>query len=193
MWPGRIGEDKFADMQQVANHPRNAAYLTVEKGRLMVDQEESAGISTLNCSGSVTRKLCLYLRRHYSLLWCRHINNGPGLTRECGHNIGRATHEPFERYRAAGTQARPASLRIEQLRRTQMGTKNNPGEFDCYENAEPDEPMFILLGRDKHAPTLVWLWATLRELAGEQASKVSEARACAADMMKWAQDHEVRK
>ena len=29
-----------------------------------------------------------------------------------------------------------------------MATKNNPGKFDCYTNAEPDEPMFILLGRD---------------------------------------------
>ncbi len=45
-----------------------------------------------------------------------------------------------------------------------MATKNNPSEYDCYANAEPDEPMFVLLGRDKHAPTLVWLWSTLREL-----------------------------
>lgn len=36
-----------------------------------------------------------------------------------------------------------------------MGTKNNPGAFDCYANAEPDEPMFVLLGRDKHAPAPV--------------------------------------
>ena len=28
-----------------------------------------------------------------------------------------------------------------------MGTKNNPGRFDCYGNAEPDEPIFVLLGR----------------------------------------------
>lgn len=38
-----------------------------------------------------------------------------------------------------------------------MGTKNNPGTFDCYANAAPDEPMFVLLGRDKHAPLLVRL------------------------------------
>ena len=38
-----------------------------------------------------------------------------------------------------------------------MGTKNNPGVFDCYANAEPDEPMFVLLGRDKDAATLVRL------------------------------------
>ena len=70
-----------------------------------------------------------------------------------------------------------------------MGTKNNPGLFDCYANADPNEPMFILLGRDKHAPTLVWLWASLRELDGEDAAKVTEARTCAANMMQWAHDH----
>lgn len=71
-----------------------------------------------------------------------------------------------------------------------MGTKNNPGQFDCYAAADPDEPMFILLGRDKHAPTLVWLWAVLRELDGEAPEKVAEARTCATAMMAWAHDHE---
>jgi hypothetical protein len=29
-----------------------------------------------------------------------------------------------------------------------MGTKNQPGKFDtCYANADPDEPMFVLLGK----------------------------------------------
>lgn len=71
---------------------------------------------------------------------------------------------------------------------TMMATKNNPGQFDCYANADPDEPMFVLLGRDKHAPTLVWLWATLRELAGEDEVKVAEARACCTAMIGWAAD-----
>ncbi len=66
-----------------------------------------------------------------------------------------------------------------------MGTKNKPGPYDCYANAKPDEPMFVLLGRDKHAPTLVWLWATLRELGGEDAGKVKEARECAIDMLDY--------
>lgn len=69
-----------------------------------------------------------------------------------------------------------------------MSTKNNPGAFDCYANAEPNEPMFVLLGRDRHAPMLVWLWATLRELDDEDVAKVAEARTCAADMMGWAHD-----
>jgi len=66
-----------------------------------------------------------------------------------------------------------------------MGTKNNPGAFDCYANAHPDEPMFVLLARDKHAPTLVWLWATLREIDQEDATKVEEARECVNDMLLW--------
>lgn len=70
-----------------------------------------------------------------------------------------------------------------------MGTKENPGRFDCYANAAPDEPMFILLARDKHAPTLVWLWATLRELDGEPEEVVGEARALCVQMMEWATDH----
>jgi hypothetical protein len=44
-----------------------------------------------------------------------------------------------------------------------MGTKNNPGKFDCYKNAEPDEPIFILLGRDMHASDAVRKWAEDRE------------------------------
>jgi len=59
-----------------------------------------------------------------------------------------------------------------------MGTKNNPGQFDCYTNAEPDEPMFVLLGRDKHAPLLVRLWADLRRMEGEDPEKVAEAIRC---------------
>ena len=70
-----------------------------------------------------------------------------------------------------------------------MGTKNKPGAFDCYANAADDEPMFILLARDKHAPALVWLWATLRELDGESADKVKEARDCAQSMIDYQVEH----
>lgn len=66
-----------------------------------------------------------------------------------------------------------------------MGTKNNPGAFDCYAAAHPDEPMFVLLGRDRHAPLLVTLWAWMREIDGEDAAKVAEARDCAAQMRSW--------
>jgi hypothetical protein len=62
-----------------------------------------------------------------------------------------------------------------------MGTKNNPGAFDC------DEPMFVLLGRDRHAAVLVNLWAAMREIEGEDAAKLAEARACANTMVDWVQ------
>ncbi len=74
-----------------------------------------------------------------------------------------------------------------------MGTKNNPGKFDCYTNAEPDEPMFILLGRDKHAPLLVKLWADLRQLDGEDIAKVSEAIQCATNMAKFRGERQSKK
>lgn len=66
-----------------------------------------------------------------------------------------------------------------------MGTKNNPGAFDCYANAAADEPMFVLLGRDKHAPALVREWADLREREGEDSRKVEEARRCADAMYEY--------
>lgn len=43
-----------------------------------------------------------------------------------------------------------------------MGTKNAPGKFDCYTKAHPDEPMFVLLGRDEHAPEVVRYWVALK-------------------------------
>lgn len=66
-----------------------------------------------------------------------------------------------------------------------MGSKNKPGKFDCLAAAEPDEPMFVLLGRDKHAPQLVEMWAGQRASEGEDPAKVEEALRCAKAMRKW--------
>jgi len=67
-----------------------------------------------------------------------------------------------------------------------MGTKNNPGKFDCYESAEADEPMFVLLGRDPAAAGAVRSWARDHETmiqAGlkpaEDMHKVWDVRECA--------------
>ena len=70
-----------------------------------------------------------------------------------------------------------------------MGSKNKPGAFDCYSKAEPDEPMFVLLGRDPSAALLIGMWAALREAMGEDEEKVDEARDCADACLKWARDH----
>lgn len=66
-----------------------------------------------------------------------------------------------------------------------MATKNNPGAFDCYANAAPDEPMFVLLGRDPMAGMLVRMWASFREATGEDAEKVAEARRVAKQLDDW--------
>jgi hypothetical protein len=71
-----------------------------------------------------------------------------------------------------------------------MGTKNNPGEYDCYAKAGPDEPMFVLLARDKHAATLVRLWALLKEQDGENPAKLVEALRCADQMQAWKKSKE---
>jgi len=72
-----------------------------------------------------------------------------------------------------------------------MGTKNNPGRFDCYDDADPDEPMFVLLARDPVAPVLVRLWADLRSLdSNTRPEKIAEAFACAKDMKAWQVYHQ---
>lgn len=73
-----------------------------------------------------------------------------------------------------------------------MGTKNNPGQFDCYHNALPDEPMFVLLARNDTAPDYVEAWAFERVqeiMVGDRPESdfpmVMEAMKCATDMRNW--------
>ncbi len=63
-----------------------------------------------------------------------------------------------------------------------MGTKERPSAFACYHNAEPNEPMFILLARDERAPGLVEEWCRLSEQRGTSQEKIDEAYECAAAM-----------
>lgn len=73
-----------------------------------------------------------------------------------------------------------------------MGSKLNPGTYDCYANALPDEPMFVLLARDPSAPDLLRMWALSREVAvidgrrpESDRALVGEARECAEAMKAW--------
>jgi len=73
-----------------------------------------------------------------------------------------------------------------------MGSKVDPGKFDCYANALPTEPMFILLARDNTAPVLVEEWAALRQMEINEGKRpksdcalVIEARECAESMRRW--------
>lgn len=77
-----------------------------------------------------------------------------------------------------------------------MGTKENPGKFDCYKNALPDEPMFVLLARDPDFNRLVCEWANKRESdirCGERPQSdyaiVNEAYNCASEGEKWRQEN----
>jgi hypothetical protein len=71
-----------------------------------------------------------------------------------------------------------------------MGTKSDPGEYDCYAAAASDEPVFTLRANNKFTPTLIWLWASLSELDGEDPKKVAEARSCVTDSLRWAKEHD---
>lgn len=75
-----------------------------------------------------------------------------------------------------------------------MSTKNNPGQYDCYNAADPDEPTFTLRAKDPNAAPLVRQWAGMRLNAimcgqkpntPEQMAKISEALKCADEMQAW--------
>lgn len=83
-----------------------------------------------------------------------------------------------------------------------MGTKNNPGKFDCYAKCGPDEPHFTLRAKDVRAPYLVRIWAALESGHTDEAvacfsaalaykrneglsEKVREAQECAEAMRTW--------
>lgn len=70
-----------------------------------------------------------------------------------------------------------------------MGTKNNPGKYDCYEKADPDEPIFVLRAKDPRASELVREWADFAHSDGVDPNKVAEAEACADAMDEWRGRH----
>ena len=63
-----------------------------------------------------------------------------------------------------------------------MGTKTSPGPYDCYAKANPNEPIFVLLGRDPMAGQLIRMWAKGAELRQADSLKISNALQCAIDM-----------
>lgn len=73
-----------------------------------------------------------------------------------------------------------------------MGTKNEPGKYDCEGAALPAEPKFTLLARDPDFFRLLNEWANKREMdiwCGERppsdTAKVKEARQCAVEGAEW--------
>lgn len=88
-----------------------------------------------------------------------------------------------------------------------MATKNKPGNYDCYDKAKGDEPIFTLRGKDPAASYLVMIWEASRQgkldlmisiarlmmmdqrilakVGTDEPEKLAEARACAAAMLMW--------
>jgi hypothetical protein len=73
-----------------------------------------------------------------------------------------------------------------------MGTRINPGKYDCYHDALPDEPMFVFLGRDPDAPRFIRRWASHRrdmiavaERPESDLAMCVEAEQCADEMEDW--------
>lgn len=84
-----------------------------------------------------------------------------------------------------------------------MGTKANPGKYDCYANAKEDEPLFVFRANDPLASYMVEIWCAIR-CGDEKAAigrvaaaislmegremnqeKTAEAMKCAAAMRLW--------
>lgn len=71
-----------------------------------------------------------------------------------------------------------------------MATKNNPGAWDCYAKAAPDEPIFVLRATDPVAPYLVLMWGGITDiLGGTDPAKLNESKACAKAMRDYFVEH----
>jgi hypothetical protein len=66
-----------------------------------------------------------------------------------------------------------------------MGTKDNPGLFDCFKKMGPNEPFFVLRAQDALAAELVELWSLRAKAAGCSIDKVNEAKNIAEEMLRW--------
>lgn len=64
-----------------------------------------------------------------------------------------------------------------------MGTKLQPGKYDCHSKLKADEPHFVLKSTDPLAPELVERWALLA--TDQPMEKRQEALNCARDMREW--------
>lgn len=71
-----------------------------------------------------------------------------------------------------------------------MPTKQNPGLFDCWKVALPDEPIFVILGRDPAGPATLEYWAAQRirmgkTVADDDKDRIRVAFDEAKEMQEW--------
>lgn len=64
-----------------------------------------------------------------------------------------------------------------------MGTKNTG--IPCYDNAAPDEPLFVLRARDPLTPRIIREWARAALQAGHRKEKIEQAFAYATEIEAW--------
>ena len=72
-------------------------------------------------------------------------------------------------------------------------------EYDCLAKLEPDEPCFVLIGRDRASPAVIKIWATLwlQEIElglrpDSDRRQVTEALNISRSMEIWARDRRER-
>jgi hypothetical protein len=71
-----------------------------------------------------------------------------------------------------------------------MWSKSKPGPFDRSTEAESEEPIFVLLGRDPVAFLLVSLWIGVHDVMGDNAPDVAlDAAQCVLALEQWARTH----
>lgn len=82
-----------------------------------------------------------------------------------------------------------------------MGTRDNPGRFDCYAKAEPDEQLFTLMARDPDFEEFVRWWAHwrsrqieagVRPATEEEFAQIKEAQEIATEGGIWGRAYRQR-
>ncbi len=71
-----------------------------------------------------------------------------------------------------------------------MNTLENPSKHDCRKKLLPDEPIFILRGKDPNASKTIHYWvAGYLQRGGRNLKKVCEALDLAQQMEEWRKEH----
>jgi hypothetical protein len=80
-----------------------------------------------------------------------------------------------------------------------MGTRNQPGQYDCLARLADDEPYFVLVAHDDSAPGTIVAWVAdrldrirLGERPGADLAQLREALNLARDMLAWQRERKRR-
>ena len=108
---------------------------------------------------------------HTMLLW-RFDYQGHDIFVTIGQTMEEFKRDPYSKQDAQAALDRYiANVSRETKQEKSMGTKNNPGSYDCYANLDPDEPYFVLRAKDPMGAALVRNWADIRRQQIEMGNK----------------------